>query len=392
MTLKSGSTLGGALLVAGTTIGGGMLALPVLTSPGGFIPSLLLYAICYLFMTATGLLFMELSLQIGSNANIISMAERTLGRPGKAIAWVLYLFLFYCLTLAYIVGCGDLFVEFSQDAIPRSLGPLLFCLIFAPLIYAGARVVGKLNYWMMAALLLLYFAFILIGAKEVKVENLLHRNWPLSLIALPIAFTAFAYQGIIPTLVEYMGRDPKKIKRSIWMGTTLALLTYIVWQWLILGILPFAGTGGLQEALELGQNAVYPLKHHLDTPAVYVIGRFFAFFALLTSFFGVTLGLKDFLADGLNINQDRNGRILLCVLVLLPPLILSAFYPHLFLQALDYAGGYGVALLLGMLPIVMAWKMRALHPETQVQLGGGKGLLVIMALFVLLELTIEITT
>jgi tyrosine-specific transport protein len=363
---KTGSLLGGSLLVAGTTIGGGMLALPVLTSPGGFIPSLFIYVACWLFMTATGLLFLEISLQMEDNANLISMADKTLGLPGKIFAWILYLFLFYCLTVAYVVGCGDLITELAPNLLPRELGPLLF--------------------------VLLYCAFVGIGAKEVRTELLLHRNWSLSLLALPIAFTAFAYQGTVPTLVHYMGRDAAKIRKSIWIGTTCALVTYIIWQWLILGIIPYEGESGLKEALMQGQNAVYPLKNHLNTPEIYLIGRFFAFFALITSFFGVTLGLQDFLADGLNIQKTAKGKVLLLLLVFIPPLAISAYYPHLFLQALDYAGGYGVALLLGLLPVAMAWKMRKIHPETDRQLIGGNALLAVMALFVIFECIIEITT
>lgn len=387
-----GSLLGGALLVAGTTIGGGMLALPVLTSPGGFIPSLFIYVACWLFMTATGLLFLEISLQMEDNANLISMADKTFGLPGKVFAWILYLFLFYCLTVAYVVGCGDLITELAPSYLPRALGPLLFVLLFAPFIYAGTRIVGKLNIYLMFGLAVFYCAFVVIGAREVQTELLLHRNWSLSLLALPIAFTAFAYQGIVPTLVHYLNRDAGRIRKSIWMGTTCALITYFVWQWLILGIIPFEGEAGLKEALAQGQNAVYPLKNHLNTPEIYLIGRFFAFFALITSFFGVTLGLQDFLADGLNIQKSPKGKALLLLLVFLPPLAISAYYPHLFLQALDYAGGYGVALLLGLLPVAMAWKMRKLHPEQNRQLIGGDKLLALMALFVIFECIIEITT
>lgn len=389
--MKHGSIFGGSLLVAGTTIGGGMLALPVLTSAGGFIPSLFIYFACWLFMTATGLLFMEIALQMKENVNIISMADKTLGLPGKLFAWVLYLFLFYCLTVAYVVGCGDLLVELSNEMIPRAWGPLFFVLLFAPFVYLGAKVVGKINYLLMAGLAFFYCAFVAIGAQEVKMDNLLKMDFGLSIYALPIAFTAFAYQGIVPTLVSYQHRDRNKIRLSIISGTTIALITYIIWQWLILGILPYEGKGGLKEALELGQNAIYPLKDHLGTPLVYVIGRFFAFFALLTSFFGVTLGLKDFLADGLSIEKTAKGRFLLCLLVFIPPLLIAKIYPHVFLQALDLAGGYGVALLLGLLPIIMAWKMRTLHPEATQEVRGGKKLLVLLMLFVLIELIIEIT-
>ena len=95
---------GATLLVTGTAIGAGMLALPVLTGPSGFIPSLLVYIFCWLLMAGTGLLFLELTLWMGPEANIVSMAGRMLGSGGKFFAWVVYLYLFYSLTVAYVAG------------------------------------------------------------------------------------------------------------------------------------------------------------------------------------------------------------------------------------------------------------------------------------------------
>ena len=50
--------LGGILLVAGTTIGAGMLALPVSTAFMGFYPSLLIFAICWFFMLISAVFFL----------------------------------------------------------------------------------------------------------------------------------------------------------------------------------------------------------------------------------------------------------------------------------------------------------------------------------------------
>lgn len=385
---KQGSVLGGALLVAGTTIGGGMLALPVLTSPGGFTPSLVLYVVCWLFMTLTGLLFLELSLQMEEGANIVTMAERTLGLPGKAIAWVLYLFLFYCLTIAYTVGCGDILSQVFN--ISSTFGPLLFILLFSPFIYGGAKLVSKFNFLLMLTLGALYLGFMLIGLPFVEIPKLERSNWSLSLMALPIAFISFAYQGIVPTLVTYLNHDRKKISKSIWIGTLIPLVTYTIWQWLILGIIPFSGPDGLENALEQGHNAVYPLKNHLDVPYIYTLGQYFAFFALLTSFYGVALGLKDFLADGLKIKKTPKGKLLLLSMICIPPLVIAMNYPNIFLSALDIAGGYGSALLLGLLPIIMVAKWRYEHPASPHIVKGGNLILALLAAFVLFEVSIEL--
>ncbi|HEY4831188.1 MAG TPA: aromatic amino acid transport family protein, partial [Waddliaceae bacterium] len=239
MTKQSGSLFGAILLVAGTAIGGGMLALPVLTSLGGFIPSLIIFFLCWLFMACTGLLFLEVCQWTEKGSNIISMAEKTLGPFGKVFAWGIYLFLFYCLTLAYIVGCGNLVSQAFQ--IPDWSGPLLFVAVFSPVVFAGARVTGKINILCMLGLGIFYCAFVLLGYRYIKTELLLERNWPLSLMALPIAFASFGYQGIVPTLYEYLSHDFKKTRIAIIIGSSIPLATYIVWQWLILGVVPTYG-------------------------------------------------------------------------------------------------------------------------------------------------------
>ena len=387
---KQGSLFKGSLLVAGTSIGGGMLALPVATSLGGFIPALLIYFLCWAFMASTGLLFLEVSTWMKGESNIITMAQTTLGRPGKWAAWVIYLFLFYCLTLAYVVGCGNLVSQLMPDFVSLHYGPLIFVLLFGPFVYAGAHVVGRLNVLLMLGLGVFYIAFVVLGFSHVNAEHLIYRNWSLSILGLPIAFTAFAYQGIIPTLVGYMDEDIRQTRLAILIGSFIPLITYIIWQWLIQGIVPTFGPGGLVETLNNGDNAVVPLKNFLDTSSVYMIGQCFAFFALVTSFFGVTLGLLDFLADGLHLKKDAWNKLGLCLIIFIPPLLISYSHPHVFLEALDYAGGYGCALLLGLLPLLMVWVGRyTKNFKGSYSFPGGKIVLLLLLVFVVFELACE---
>ncbi len=386
----SGTVLKGSLLIAGTSIGGGMLALPVLTSLGGFLPSIVVYLFCWLFMTCTGLLFVELALSMEKGANLITMSQRTLGWGGKAFSWVMYLGLFYCLSIAYIVGCANLLNQLFNYSIPEWLAPLLVILMFMPFIFVGTHLVGRLNVFLMGGLIVSFVAFLILGFPFVQRELLMYQNWSNSLLALPIAFASFAYQGTVPTLVEYMNHDAKRIRLAICFGTTATFITYIIWQWLIQGVVPAEGPGGLIEALDKGQNAVQPLKNFINAPAVYVVGQSFAFFALITSFFGVALGLMDFLADGLSIKKTTLGKLFLCLLVFVPPLIVAWIYPNIFLTALDFAGGYGCALLLGLLPVMMVWVARyksEMHPPRL--LPGGKPVLILLLIFVVCELIFE---
>jgi len=374
---RSGTVFQGSLLIAGTAIGGGMLAMPVVTSLGGFIPSMMLFFVTWLFMAVTGLLLLEVCLWIKGDTNFISMTHKTLGKWGEVFAWVVYLFFFSCLTLAYVDGCGQLVSSLFSSFLPAWTGSVIFLAVFGPVVYVGARLIGRINVFLMAGLIVAFLMFVGLGFSYVKQGNLEHQNWLLSLKTLPIAFAAFGFQGTVPSLTRYLEYDKDKSRKAILIGSFFAFAIYVIWHWLILGIVP-------AKTLASGGSVVDPLKVVLNNPVISVVGEFFAFFALVTSFLGVTLGLRDFLADGLKIEKTPGGRACLCGLIFVPVLIGALIYPNLFIEALGIAGGYGGALLLGLLPILMFMRL----PAKQISFCG-KELLSLMIAFVIFELVLE---
>lgn len=383
--------LSGSLLVTGTAIGAGMLALPVATAEGGFLPACLLYVICWFFMAATGLLMLEVCLWMPQDSNLVSMSHHLLGLKGKMVSWVLYLFLFYCLTIAYVAGGGDFINAVLQGAVSKKMSIIIFTALFAPFVYIGTKAVDRVNMILMFGLIASYFAFVFLGFKHVNLEHLSKQNFSVAFFALPIVFTSFSYQGIIPSLVSYMKGNAKAVRLCILIGTSLPLLIYIIWETLILGIVPLDGTYGLLAAKQNGQNAIFSLKHYVQSPWVYGIGQAFAFFAITTSFLGVTLGLVDFLSDGLKVAKKGLKKVALCLAVFFPPVIIAMSKPDIFLKALTYAGGIGCALLLGLMPVLMVWKGRYSmgYGTKKAQIAGGKKFLIVLVLFVIIELAIE---
>lgn len=377
------SVLGGVLLVAGTSIGGGILGLPIMTGLAGFFPALVVYIVSWLFMTITGLLFVEIALYMKEDTNFISMAKKTLGWPGVIFSWVTYIFMFYSLTVAYVAGGGATFFELSGGMLSLEGACALFVLLLAPFVYKGAQAVSRLNALFMVGLGGTYVLLIALGAPSVSSELVMRREWSLVAIGLPIAFTSFAYQGIVPTLCRIFDRNARLLRRVVVIGSALPLFVYGLWEWLILGIVPLAGPYGLAETLLAQQNAVEPLQHFIGIPWVPRIGQAFAFFTLVTSFLGVTLGLRDFLADGLSLALDRKGRILTSLLIFVPALLFTWFNPDIFLSALNLAGGVGVALLLGLLPILMVWIKRYRDGILDGKMfAGGKPVFVVLIAFV----------
>ena len=383
----------GILLVAGTALGAGMLALPVATANGGLFPAWTIYLISWLFSIATGLLFVEIGLWLPKNANIVSMAGSLLGRFGKGVAWILYLFLFYCLTVAYVSEGGRLFGQFFRINHLVWLGPILFTLLFSIFVYLGTKIAGKCNAILMIGLIASYLLFVALGLPKIHLSPWGDFGWKGAIFALPVVFTSFSYQGVIPSLLEFLERDPKKMRIAILFGTLIPFLSYLIWDYLIKGIIPIAGPHGLLEARTLGVSAVEPLSYSLGGSPIYLISNFFAFFALTTSFIGVTLGLLDFLSDSLEVPKTSFNKLWLCGLIYIPALLITFINPGIFLTALSWAGGFGCALLLGLLPILMVWRGRyhKEYPHLYIQLPGGKPLLSILFLFVIFEVGIQIT-
>lgn len=385
--------IGGALLVGGTAIGAGMLALPVVTGAGGFLPATVIFLICWLFSACTGLLLLEICLWMPNDANIISMAHHLLGPVGKGVAWILYLFLFYCLNIAYVDGGGGFIVALFDGKISHLAGLIIFTAIFGFCVYLGTAFVDRINFLLMIGLGVSFLVFVFLGVTEVKYDYLTRMHWGPAFLALPVMFTSFSYQGIVPSLTSYMERHPKMVRFAILVGTSLPFIGYILWEYLILGIVPAFGPDGLKQAEAMGQTAVEPLRKIFSHSPIYLTGQFFSAFALTTSFLGVTLGLLDFLSDGLRMAKVGWKKIFLCALIYIPPIIIVTVNPGIFLKALGYAGGIGCALLLGLLPILMVWvgRYHKDYSDLNRQLPGGKPLLIILGAFVVFELAIELT-
>lgn len=366
-------TLSGTLLIAGTATGAGMLGIPLITAKAGFLPAMGITVAVWLFMLATGFLYLEATLWMHSGANVLSISRRFLGRGGKWAAGGTFLFLYYCLMVAYYAAGTPIFASFL--GVGLSLWTyLIFGLIFGAIVAFGLKAVDRINYILMAAMILSYIALVGVGVPQISSERFISHDWSKVVFAAPILFSAFGYHNVIPSLTAYFDRNVGVLRRSIFWGTFIPLAIYLLWQWLIIGVVPGSA---IEEALALGRPATAALQTLTGSPWVMNLGQFFAFFAIITSMLGVAFSMVDFLADGIQISaQKPPQRLLLCLLVFIPPFLFSSLDPAIFVTAIGFAGGFGEAFLNGLLPIAVVWVGRykrdlGSHP----QLGGDKALL-----------------
>lgn len=393
MSLKN--AIGGVALLAGTAIGAAVLALPVITAHLGLPQTILIYGVCWLFMTFGALYILEVNLLVGYGTNLISMAEKTLGNSGKYFTWVVYLILLYALTSAYLSGVGAWLTQgFAQINISISNfeSALLATFLTMMVILLGTAVTDWINRFLMIGLIGAFVTLLSVIFKHVDPQLLLVQASATDLRPLPLIITAFGSAIVVPTLTEYLHGKPKQLLYVVLIGSVIPLLVYITWESAILGIIPVQGEGGLLYIQKHGHAATdvtSALKSILHNQLITSASMYFSIFALITSLLGVCLSLFDFLADGLHVSKTFKTRLKLSLITFVPPLCFIIFFPKGFTFALSFAGIF-VAILLGILPAIMAWQGRYCLKEAKpLQIWGGKGMIILTIIFFLLVGAIE---
>lgn len=394
--MQKGSLISAMFLVAGCCIGGGMLALPVASGPGGFFPSIAIMTLCWFCMTASALLLMEVCLWMKTEgAHFITMTSRILGPVGKAIAWLLFLYISYASLVAYSAGGGVLFTGFMANyfnlEMSKDVGTALIAIFFTCVIAFGGQLVGRVNSIFFVALIVAYFFLVALGTGEVKSSYLFQQNWSFAWVSIPLLLTAFSFQTMVPSLAPILQSHTNALRLAIVGGTTIAFVVYVLWQLIIVGIIPVDGPHGLIQANLQSVPSTQFLGQHVDNSLFVYIAEFFGFFAIVTSYLAIGLGLFDFLSDGLKVKETLKGSVLLALLIMVPTIICAVKFERAFMIALDTSGGFGDTILNGMMPVLMVWIGRyKLGYQNGFRVPGGKPLLVFVFCFFLGSLILEI--
>ncbi len=391
-SIQSGSTakislLNAILLISGTCIGGGMLAIPILTAEIGFWLSSLVLLLCWGFMTFTGLLLIEATFWVKAQAHFSTLSQFLLGRFGKILSLIVYLFMNVLSLVAYTSGGAILIDGWLKNFLGIEAGYTLCCFLFTFLfggfVYLGISFVTKVNDWFSVLMGLFFFYLIGLGLSRIQPEYLQFRPlWMGTLNAFPIILASFSYQMIIPSLCSYLNYEIKSLKKAVFIGTSLPFGIYFVWLFVIHGLVPLEGADGLRETAQKGALIIEPMRLYLATPFLTWIVDGFAFFALTTSYFGLSIALLDFLHDLFRSQGKNPSKKWITAISLMPCLFLAIFFPKALVNCLDMSGGFGDALLSGLIPIAMVWIGRYIKKlPSEYTAPGGKSILLVTGLF-----------
>lgn len=386
-------TFGSMLMILGTCVGAGMLALPVITSGQSIWMSLLVLVASWLIMTLGAFALLEVNLSLPANSNLITMSKATLGTWGRTLTWLVYLILLYSLICAYLSGTSDLFQALIADLdwhIHRGLASVLSMLILLAIVYRGIGSVDIVNRILMSVKALAYVALVVTLMPHIQVSHLMEGNYQWKNSVFMVMLTAFGYAIIIPSLRDYLDSDKKTLKKVVLIGSLIPLVLYTLWIIAVQGLLPRTGElglGGMINSSTTNSDLMNSLTITIQTVWIDMIAKLFISICAVTSFLGVSVSLVDFVADGLQIKKKSKQGIWVYIISFLPPLLIVLIDPGVFITALAYAGVWCIVLLI-VLPLLMLYSGRhhGKFADDHIIPGGRWVLLLGLAISILLLL------
>ncbi|XP_058080006.1 uncharacterized protein LOC131228173 isoform X4 [Magnolia sinica] len=258
-TLKRepGSLSSAIFLVAGTTVGAGILAIPAVTQEAGFLASSITCILCWMYMVVTGLLIAEVNVntmcELGSGGvSLVSMAERTLGKVGVQVACWSYIFIHYALLVAYVARSSEILTNFL--GIPLWESATLFSLVFGGICYFGSqRLIGAVNGLLVLGIVASFTALVGVACGDLQWSSLLKANYEAVPLSIPIIALSFVYQNVVPVLCTNLEGDLSKVRTAIVLGTAVPLVLFLTWDAVILGTISNLNPSGgkVADPLEL---------------------------------------------------------------------------------------------------------------------------------------------
>lgn len=236
-----GSVLDAAALVAGTTIGAGVLAIPAVTEPAGFGAAAPALLGAWLFSVSSGLLLAEASLSFlcstgRGGGSLLSLTRDYLGVGPSRVAGVCYVFLHEALLVAYIsrgaevlssLDLGSLSSSSSSSNsfsnLPLPLSAVLFTAVLGTACYAlPAKKLDEANSVLVAGVVVSFVALLAVAlgsgsasstssssssAFALDLHALARADWGQLPPALPVLALAFVFQNTVSVVVSSLVRD-----------------------------------------------------------------------------------------------------------------------------------------------------------------------------------------
>lgn len=339
--------LTGSLLFAGTLIGAGILGLPYVLSKSGLLGGTAIFFLGAFFSYLTAMYIVQLVYMEKSEVSLYTIFRRYLGRNASYLALAGILFSSYGAMIAYPIAMGEMIHSLLN--LPYWVGEGLFVALITFLLTLKAGSSNRINAFITILLVSLLVWVMLRATPSITIENYQFFEPSRILDAWGIVVFAFAGHLVIPSVIYAIKAKPRQGALVIKLGFWVVAILYFFFFVVSLGIM----------GKEVTSVATLGLSKYLS-PALNIVGQLFAMLAIITSSYGIGISLKLTFEDKFKLKPSYAIPIII-VPVILFNLYLSAQGGEAFSKVLNFAGGIGSALYVGLIPAVIVLKLSKIH-------------------------------
>ena len=374
------------LLISGTCIGAGMIALPISLAKIGVIQSIIVILLTWIFIYYCSLIYVELSLHL-KNDNVKSFPLEFSGKKAKLIEDVNIKILSYSALSAYIYGCSSIFQKLIQYDNIFVIETLLMFFIFLLFIFP-TNFISKINNIFFIVFIILFLFLLIRVVTCVNFSNIplfVPHNITVFPSIISLVFTSFGYQLIFYTIKNYCNNDVNMIKKCFFYGSIIPTFVYILWACSTLSVIynnnsDFFNTM-VKDNIDVG-DLINELSKCFKFKELQILIYWISIFTLFTSIIGLGLGIIESNYKSLE-NKINKPRIPAILMTIIPPYLISILIPNAFINILNFAGIILIIISV-LLPTYLYFKVKIDKPYIKILNKPTLILCVIIGIFIMI--------
>ena len=341
-----------ALLIAGTSIGVGIVALPMVAVNLGLPLVTGLVALMLFIGYRSFMMPVDVNIRHQSFLSIVEMSREHAGRVTFFITLSSYCLLLFGLLTAYFSCLADTIGTFCN--VPSRTVIMLCGIGLLALVNLRNNIFSKINS-VCVSILLLFIGIAIVhvcgNLSGISSKTETHLQLTELSVFLPTIFTSFGMQVLCSYVCSYLDNDRKKISKAAILGVIIPAVIYTLW---IFCVLKNVATHDIEfyRRLQAHQVSVGELIQFLCTsshhPALGVFLKVLTLFAVITSTIGIAVGLLQPLQSFLPKNISK---IVLCFI----PVLINLTVRDAFMKVLSF-GGMMLAIFAIFVPYYLLWK------------------------------------
>ena len=393
--------IGASFLVAGTCIGSGMIALPLILAKLGLVLSLFLMLSVWGLMYYTSLITLELVLQARQELSLGELGAHFSGIKAKLVGIFSLKILSYALLSVYLYGGASIIQKLISSLLGTpdyNLKILItgFAVFTTALLLLPFTFLDYINRFLFIGLIVVG-SFLIVGLttstqwSNVPLLPQIKHSFSLWSAVIPVVFTSFGYQVIFHTLASYCNYNARMLKKIFFWGSLIPAVVYIIWTSSVISVVyqerPLFYAQMIHGTVEVG-DLIKELSFIAQGYATQLLIWWISLLAIITSLVGVGVGLCSSLQSLLPKQTSKIvSKIISVLMAIFPPYIISTLVPNAFVSILGFAGGILsiIAILLPVYLFVTMKEKRFLHYPILRHKSGLIGSVIIGLIVILCE-------